>query len=174
MKKRLKGVADEARSVVKAGGYDYDTLAAYEKSPELEAQAEYLKKAGNEIGGNIPTLASGLALAGAKLKPIETVEAWMRRFGGHSDPDDLDTYIPERGNNYALSGFLDGMKEGAAGEQEKRFPLEAGGRNVASALYRSGMNALDYATGAQALGPVGGLAWNAAGWRRRPSPRAAM
>lgn len=162
IKNRLREIIGETESTLKKSNYDYDSAKWYaehlDKQNTYEKEMEVAKKFASKtpLASSLTTHIANIA-AGTDFV-VNTVKSI-----GHSDPTNLESYIPLQDYDFIVSGYMNTVREKVGEDIEKKLPnWQIAGTNLASFLYQTQMsvgdNLLLLATVGQAFGEVGTLA----------------
>ena len=147
----LEEQQEQAASELKTGGYDYSRMAGYEQM--LEDAREYQRKQARweQQAKEDPV---GASIASVLAAPMQGAEYLLTMAGGvgHSDPDDLENYVPMNVYNMDVTNMVSTVRGTVAREIEEHTDWEIFGQNVASFLYQTGMSVADSAVQVGTMG----------------------
>lgn len=132
-------------------GFDYDRMKGYEQTLRDAREYEADEAEWKQYASDNPVLASVESVLLAPFQGVDYLKMAASNIG-HSNPKDLDTYVPANVYNMDTTNFVSTVRGQVSEDLEKSTNWELFGQNVASFLYQSGMSMADTAVQSTAFG----------------------
>lgn len=156
---QLQGELERAKEAVGAAGYDYDKMTAYQERLARNARAMEGQRKTVEYAHEHPGWASVESTLAAPAQAFDYIGMALKGFG-HSDPTDLDNYIPANAYDAKATNFVRNVRGTVAADLAEKYGFEIGGTNIAAFLYQTGMSMSDFLYNAMLTGNFTG-GWGA-------------